>query len=117
MDEETGRRVCSLIAGVICSDNKMSPDERSFLKRVLERCGLETDTALMPTYAGDVAEELAQLPDGIRQEMLDLVILAAVADGDIVDSERAIVDVVAKEIGVTQDDLEGRLAKALASGG
>lgn len=113
MDEETGRRVCELIAGVMCSDDTMSSEERSFLKRVMQKCGLETDTALMPTYGGDVAEELAQLPEGIREEMLDLVILAAVADGQMVPSERAIIDTVARELGVGADDVVERIRKAL----
>ena len=113
MDEETARRVCSLIAGVICVDSEMSPDERSFLKRVMAQCGLETDTALAPTYGEDVAAELAQLPEQIRGQVLDLVIQAAAADGKIVPNERAIVDVIAKELGVSQEDIIERFRRAL----
>lgn len=113
MDEQTGRRVCELVAGVLCADDEMSPDERVFLKRVLERCGVETDTALMPTYGEDVAAELARLPDVIRSEMLDLIVAAAVADGKVVPSERAIIDVVAAELGITDDDVTERIRYAL----
>ena len=113
MNEETGRRVCALIAGVVCSDDEMSPEERRFLKRVLEKFGLETDTALMPTYAEDVAAELAQLPEATRWEALDLVIQAAAADGKIVPAERAIVDTIAAELGVDQDVIVERFRRAL----
>lgn len=113
MDEESGRRVCELIAGVLCSDGKMSPDELTFLKRVMERCGIETDTALMPSYRADVLSELAQLPEKLRKEMLDLMIAAAVADGKVVPSERELIDLVAKEMGVDADDVNDRIRYAL----
>jgi uncharacterized tellurite resistance protein B-like protein len=116
MDEEIGRRVCSLIAGVICSDDKMSPEERDFLKRVLVKFGFETVTALMPTYGGDVAAELALLPETTRWETLDLVIQAAVADGQIVPAERAIIDIIAKELGVPKEDIIERFKRALPPG-
>lgn len=113
MDEETGRRVCSLVAGVVCSDSKMSPDERDFLKRVMVKFGIETDTALMPTYGEEVAAELAQLPEATRWETLDLVIKAAAVDGKIVPAERAVVDAVAGQLGVSQDDVVERLKQEL----
>ena len=76
--------MCSLIAGVVCSDGTMSADEREFLKRVMVQCGLPTDTALMPTYREDAAAELAELPAAVREQTLELVILAAAVDGRIV---------------------------------
>ncbi len=116
MDEETSRRVCSLIAGVICSDEKMSPDERSFLLRVVEQFGLARDIALMPTTdRRDVVEELAKLPESIRHETLDLLIAAAAADGKIVQAERDFLNVVTAQLGVSDADLEQRLAQALSA--
>lgn len=113
MEEETARRMCSLIAGVICSDGKMSADEQSFLKRVMSESGLETDTALMPVYGDDVAEELAQLPEAIRGETLQLVILAAAADGQIHPHERQIVDTIAQQLGVSEEEVVERFKKVL----
>jgi uncharacterized tellurite resistance protein B-like protein len=86
MDEETSRRVCSLIAGVVCSDGR------------------------------DVAEELSLLPEATRHETLNLLVQAAAADGQIVASERALLGVVAQQLGVTDEDLEARLQQALAGG-
>ena len=111
MEEEAARRVSSLIAGVLCSDGKMSDEERTFLKRVMEKLGLETDTALMPTYAQDVAEELDALSEDLRWQTLNLVLEAAAVDGKIDPSERAIVDVIANALGVAEADINDRLAK------
>jgi uncharacterized tellurite resistance protein B-like protein len=115
MDEETARRMCSLIAGVLCADGEMSDGERGFLKRMMTQCGLETDTALMPTYSEDVASEIAQLPEAIRGETLNLVILAAAVDGKIVPGERAIVDAIATQLGISEADIVERFKKALPS--
>jgi uncharacterized tellurite resistance protein B-like protein len=117
MDESTSRRICSLIAGVICSDEQMSPDERSFLLRTAEKFGLPRDLALMPvTDAGDVAAELGALPEDLRWETLDLLIKAAAADGKIVDSERRILGVVTGLLGLSKTDLEKRLGSELSGG-
>jgi uncharacterized tellurite resistance protein B-like protein len=113
MDEETGRRVCSIIAGVLCADGEMGVEERAFLKRVMQHVGIETDTALMPTYGDDIAEELAQLPEAARWETLDMVIAAAAADGQFKPAERAFVDIIAKELGVDEADVVARMGRAL----
>jgi tellurite resistance protein len=116
MDEETGRRVSSLVAGVLCADGEMSPDERSFLKRVLQHVGVDPDTVLMPTYGEDVAAELALLPEATRWETLDLVIQAAAIDGKIVPAERAIVDAIAQQLGVAPEDIVERFRRLLPPG-
>jgi tellurite resistance protein len=113
MEEETARRLCSLIAGVICSDGEMSPDERDFLRRMMTQCGLETDTALMPTYQEDVASELAELPEAMRGEAFGLVVMAAAVDGKITPQERAIIDAVAAPLGIGEEQILERLRQAL----
>ena len=115
MEEPTSRRICSLIAGVICSDEKMSPDERSFLLRTADKFGLPRDIALMPiTEKDDVAAELGQLSEALRWETLDLLIKAAAADGKIVEAEREILGVVTGMLGLSKGDLEERLRRELA---
>ncbi|MEZ4441700.1 MAG: hypothetical protein R3B72_21545 [Polyangiaceae bacterium] len=113
MDEETARRMCSLIAGVVCSDGTMSADEREFLKRVMVQCGLPTDTALMPTYREDAAAELAELPAAVREQTLELVILAAAVDGRITPDERALIDAIAAPLGMDEGAVLARLGAAL----
>lgn len=115
MDEAVSRRICSLIAGVMCSDEKMSPEERDFLKRVLTSFGLPTDTALMPTVAdADVAEELAQLPETTRHQTLELVIQAAAVDGQVVAAERTLIGVIAQQLGVDATEIDQRIQGALS---
>ena len=114
MDETTSLRVCSLVAGVICSDEEMSPDERSFLLRVVEQFGLPRDCALMPiTDSDDVAAELSRLPEATRWETLELLIQAAAADGKVVDAERQFLSVVTAQLDLTEADIEERLQRAL----
>jgi uncharacterized tellurite resistance protein B-like protein len=115
MDEATARRLCSLIAGVLCSDGTMSSEESAFLKKVMAQCGLETDTAVMAMYGEDLAEEMAQLPPEARAQAMDLVIQAAAADGQVVASERAWVDAVAYQLGVAPDDVAARIQRALGN--
>ncbi|MBW2523214.1 MAG: TerB family tellurite resistance protein [Deltaproteobacteria bacterium] len=114
MDDQTSRRVISLIAGVICSDEKMSPEERSFLLRVAEKLGLPRDLALMPvTDKEEVAAELGRLPEATRWETLDLLIQAAAADGQVVPEERELIGVVVAQLGLKESDVEKRLQNAL----
>ncbi len=116
MDEASARRLCSLIAGVLCSDGNMSSEESQFLKRVMAQCGLDTDTGVMAMYGEDLAEEMAQLDEATRWQALDFVIQAAAADGQIHPSERAWVDAVAHHLGASADDVNARLARATGGG-
>lgn len=117
MDEATGRRVCSIIAGVLHADGDMSPEESAFFKRALGRCGLDTDTAVMAAYMEDVAGEVAQLDEPTRWAALDLAVEAAAADGSISPGERAIVDVLAKALGLSEERVIARLGQALDDNG
>ncbi|MEM1031184.1 MAG: TerB family tellurite resistance protein [Myxococcota bacterium] len=115
MDEDSARRLCSLIAGVLCADGAMAATERAFLKRVMTQCGLDTDTGVMAMYGVDLADEMAQLAEGERWQALALVIEAAVADGEVHPAERAWVDAVAHHLGAAPEDVETRIAQALAA--
>jgi tellurite resistance protein len=113
LTEDTRRRLCSLVAGVVCADDVMTPDERHFLQRVMVRLGVETDTVLMPIYGEDAATEFEKLPRSMRRPALELAIVAAAVDGKVVSSERAIVDAMARQVGMGTQEVELRLARAL----
>lgn len=113
LDEDTRRRVCSLVAGVVCADDSMTPPERVFLRDVMIRMGLDPDTGLMPIYADQASTEIRMLPRSLLHTTLDLAITAAVADGRVVRPERAIVDAIATELGVSALDVDGRVRRAL----
>ena len=40
MDESVRRKVCRLIAGIVVSDEDLSPHEDAFVDRMLERFGI-----------------------------------------------------------------------------
>ena len=113
MDEETRRRVCSLVAGVLCADERMRAEENAFLKRVLTKLGLDPDTGLMPTPAAEIATELQALPEATRWETLHLVIQAAAADGEVDPTERAMVETIGRFLEVEPADVGAQLEAAL----
>jgi uncharacterized tellurite resistance protein B-like protein len=114
MEEEAARRISSLIAGVLCSDGEMSKEERAFLKRAMQKLELDPDTALMPIYEDEVASELAELSEEMRWQTLNLVLDAAAVDGKVERAERAIVDVFAEHLGVSDEDITERLGALLS---
>lgn len=101
------------MAAVLCADGGLSREENDFLKRVLTRFGLKTDTGLMPTDPAEMQAELESLPEDLRWETLFLVVQAAAADGVIVPGERAMVDLVAGYLGVEEADVVEMFEKAL----
>jgi uncharacterized tellurite resistance protein B-like protein len=117
MDGETARQVCRLIAGIVVSDDDLSPEEDAFVDRMLERFGVpleERDVVFPIIYAVDAAEALKALPAEVRQEAFGLLIEAAALDGKIVDEERGYLEAVCDVVGATREDLTRRLDEALA---
>lgn len=115
MDENTKRQVCELIAGMLHADDELHPDEATFFKRVLKRFGLPEDTEIRPiTDHAAVVRKLAALPTDSKGETLDLLVIAAAADGQIVPAERIFLGVVADELGIDQDVLDEKVHDALA---
>ncbi|MEM1031952.1 MAG: hypothetical protein AAF928_04485 [Myxococcota bacterium] len=119
MDETVGRRVCELIAGLIATDDYLHPDELAFMLRTFRAFGVATgerDEAVCPTVnAAEAAKAMASLPASVREETLDLLVASAVADGEVVEAERTYLAAVARVAGLAPDELERRLAAALAS--
>ena len=114
IDQATSRQICALIAGVLHSDDELHPDETSFFGRVLERFGLPPDAPIAPTTDhAEVVQMLGQLPDEAKMETLDLLVIAAAADGRVVPAERLFLGVVADELGIAQDLLDDKLFEAL----
>lgn len=117
MDAHTARQVCRLIAGIVVSDEDLSPEEDAFVDRMLERFGIpleERDVVFPIIYAVDAAAALKALPDEIRLEAFDLLIEAAALDGTIAPEELGYLDAVREVVGATDADLSARLNEALA---
>ena len=117
MDAHTARQVCRLIAGIVVSDDDLSPEEDAFVNRMLERFGipLEEREVVFPTiYAVDASSTLKGLPEEIRMEAFDLLIEAAALDGTIAPEELGYLDAVREVVGASEEELSKRLNEALA---
>lgn len=118
MEQDTARKVCQLIAGIVIADDDLDPAEDAFIDRMLSRFGLtEADRdALFPIAdANDAREAMKALDESLREETLQLLIEAASADGQVVDEEREYLNAVAEAMDAAPTDLDARIAKQLAA--
>lgn len=116
MDESVRRNVCRLIAGIVVSDEDLSPQEDAFVDRMLTRFGipLEERQVVFPIIdASDAADAMRELEPAVQREAFGLLIEAAAADGSIAPEELTYLEAVAEVVGVTKDDLGDRLSEAL----
>lgn len=111
------RRVCELVAGIIATDQELHPAELRFMLRTFERFGIATgadDEALCPAVScAAAARAMAQLPEAMRRETMELLIESAVVDGKVVPAERTLLEAVANAAGLPLDDIDDRLTDAL----
>lgn len=116
MDESARRNVCRLIAGIVVSDEDLSPQEDAFVDRMLTRFGipLEERQVVFPIIdASDAADAMRELEPAVQQEAFGLLIEAAAADGSIAPEELTYLEAVAEVVRVTKDELADRLSEAL----
>jgi uncharacterized tellurite resistance protein B-like protein len=117
MDSTTARHVCRLIAGIVVSDENLSPEEDDFVNRMLERFGIpleERDVIFPIIYSIDAAEAMKELPTEVRQEAFNLLIEAAALDGSIAPEELAYLEAVGDVVGKPREELSEQIAEALA---
>jgi uncharacterized tellurite resistance protein B-like protein len=118
MDESVRRKVCRLIAGIVVSDEDLSPHEDAFVDRMLERFGipLADREVIFPIIdSSEAAAAIQEFDPALRQEAFGLLIEAAAVDGSIASEELGYLEVVADAVGVTRDELSDRLSEALRS--
>ena len=116
MDEELRRKVCRLIAGIVVSDEDLSPQEDVFVDRMLERFGIpkaEREVIFPIIDASEAATAVMELPVEVRSEAFGLLIEAAAIDGSIAPEELGYLESVADAIKVSRDDLADKLSEAL----
>lgn len=116
MDENMRRNVCRLIAGIVVSDEDLSPQEDAFVDRMLERFGIPIADreVIFPIIDGsEAATAVLALPADVRQEAFGLLIEAAATDGSIAPEELGYLEAVADAIQVSRDELSDRLSEAL----
>lgn len=116
MDENMRRNVCRLIAGIVVSDEDLSPQEDAFVDRMLTRFGIplaEREVIFPIIDASEAATAVLALPGDVREEAFGLLIEAAAADGSIAPEELGYLETVADAIQVSRDALSDRLSEAL----
>jgi uncharacterized tellurite resistance protein B-like protein len=116
MDADVARKVCRLIAGIVVSDEDLSPQEDAFVDRMLLRFGIavaDREVIFPIIDASEAAETVGSMSAEVRTEALGLLIEAAAADGSIAPEELGYLEAVADAVGVSRDDLSDRLSAAL----
>ncbi len=117
MDDNTGRRVCELVMGIIATDHELHPTELQFMLKTFKTFGVATgedDEALTPaTRAFEAAKAMNELPAHVREEAIELLLTSAAVDGKVVEAERVFLHAVAKAAGITPEAIDGRIKAKL----
>ena len=95
---------CHLLAEILAADGFMTDAERSLLEQHLARYQLtdkERDQVRHFEGAGDAASALRGLPAEERQQVVDELVEAALADGKLTAQETAAVKRIAEALGLT----------------
>jgi tellurite resistance protein len=107
VDQEVARKVFAVVAGIVMTDNELSPHEDTFLGELIGKLKLppEARTEIKPVTDGkEAARMLRDLPEMVRGEVLELLLAGAIADGKVVPEERAFLDAVAEAVGCIKDE-------------
>jgi len=116
MDESIRRKVCRLIAGIVVSDEDLSPQEDAFVDRMLERFGIplaEREVIFPIIDSSEAVDAMRDLDPALRTEAFGLLVEAAAVDGSIAPEELTYLETVSDVVGVSRDELGDRLSEAL----
>jgi uncharacterized tellurite resistance protein B-like protein len=115
VDAELRKTVCRLVAGLVVSDDDLSPEEDAFIDRLMQRFEVEDRSEIFPIVdRSEAAASVRALPGPVRDEALGLLVQAAVADGKVVDEERSYLHTVGEAMGIAAAAVDAQVAKALA---
>jgi uncharacterized tellurite resistance protein B-like protein len=113
VDKELRTKVCRLIAGLVVADDDLEPAEEAFLDKVLAKFDIppsERDAIFPIVDRDEAAQTIRELPKDAQHETLALLVEATLADGVIAPEERAYLDTVAGELGISGPELDRRLS-------
>jgi uncharacterized tellurite resistance protein B-like protein len=94
---------CHLLAKLLASDMIMTDEERAFLDRAMTRLELTEEERDRVQHFEDSEEAEAtmrSLPESDRQALLDDLVEAALADGQLTSAEMALVKRIADSLGL-----------------
>ena len=101
MDTRLAR--CHLIASVLAADGMMAEPERELLDRAMDEVGLSADERRQVTdfQGGDqAAAALRGLPEAERRAIVDDLLSAVLADGQISPHETALISKITVALGL-----------------
>jgi uncharacterized tellurite resistance protein B-like protein len=116
VDPRHARKIGQLVAGIIVTDDELHPAEESLHRRIAARLGLSThgEGVVEPAPdAADAAALVADLPEEVRAEALELIIDAAIVDGKVVPAEQRYIEEVATAMGIDADTVEEHITNRL----
>jgi uncharacterized tellurite resistance protein B-like protein len=111
MDLEERNKIGQLLETMIAADGEITPPEREFLRKMLERLGIAADRAASPSSL-DVGRSMAtlrSLPQDVGTKVMALLVDAAVVDGVVSPEERAMLVASAATLGICTTALEDRI--------
>ena len=94
---------CHLIAGLLASDAVMTEEERAFLNRCMDSLGLtdeERDQVKHFEGAEEAEATMKALPEADRRALVDDLVAAALADGQLTPAEMALVKKLTDSLGL-----------------
>jgi DnaJ-domain-containing protein 1 len=103
---------------MIAKDNVLKPAERMFLNRAMARLHLAVHDVDDVRPICDSAEAVArfrELPPEVKGSTLELLIEAAIVDGEVAEEERSLLVDIAGAMGVDRQAIEATLARRLAA--
>ncbi len=118
MTPDQRRKIAQLVAGIVVSDDVLEPSEERFVDKMLEEFSIpdaERGTIFPILDGEEAAEALARMEPELHDEVMELLIQAAAADGEIVPEEEDYLRAVAVVAGLDEDELHERLETAVAA--
>jgi DnaJ-domain-containing protein 1 len=111
VEPELRKTVCRLVAGLVVSDDDLSAEEDALIDRLVARFEIEDRAEIFPIVdRTEAAATVATLPEEVREQAFRLLVLAALADGKVVDEERSYLRTVGTAMGLSEAAVDARIA-------
>ena len=118
MESRPSLDIVQLVVTMVTRDRVLEENEHRMLNRILVRLGLsvhEVDDILPLEDLGEAAERFRRLPEESRAATLEMLVEAALADGEVVEAERELLVVIAEAMGVDREQTEAAVARRLGA--
>jgi uncharacterized tellurite resistance protein B-like protein len=103
--------IINSVVSMLVTDGKLHPQENEFLKQLCERLGVSSDVVETAFESFVQGESYVHLPqnDDEKEELVNYLLEAIVADGKVAPQERELLEAVAIRLGVPHQHFEDLL--------